>query len=707
MITGIVCNVRFEPAHFKQVHVLPHATYFSYLDLSVYTLLVPDRQIRDIMHYLQVGFGLLFLNSIALGFGRSANDSLRVDVKSTLKALMQDEDTDNDTRITIDDPRIDGTDRGDKRFWIGTKHGRFEIAGTYYLSNLLQELKFAEDAGQDSVTLQTKRIFEPPLDHLSRMIREHYWDGLTRRIDAHSLLQIVKDEKTTTIDGYHYVYVPSTDHAAYNYYERIAEQNPDATIKVVRLPHRIDGTYVRDLDGHHGILSLALVTAKDRSVSSAPFVVPGGRFNEMYGWDSYFITLGLLQDGRIDLAKSMVDDFVYEINEYGKILNANRSYYLTRSQPPFFTSMLLAVYEKLPKNDDTKDWLRRGLDAAIHEYRTVWMGPDHLTKTGLSRYYDTGYGPPPEVELGAFDNVYAKYAKKYGMDIKAFEEAYRSGKLKVPELDEYFKQDRAMRESGHDTSYRLEGRCANLVTVDLNSLLYKIETDIAGVIEKDFGGAFKTESGALEHSRTWSNYAMKRKDLVDKYLWNESRGMFFDYDFTKNEQTGYVSATMFYPLWAGLASREQSRLSVERALPLLEMPGGIAGSTEESRGPITPTHPLRQWDYPYGWAPHQILIWKGLQNYGYTRDAERLAYEWLFTIVSNAADFNGTVPEKFNVVTRSHEVFAEYGNVGTKFSYITREGFGWTNASVELGSALLSKELRDGLNRLIPPEWVF
>ncbi len=659
------------------------------------------------MQQRTIGLLFLFLGSLSPSFGQSSFDSVRVGVGPTLRALLQDEDTDNDTRITINDPRIDGTERGDKRFWIITKQGRYEIAGTYFLSNLLQELKFADDAGLDSVTLLKSNIFEPPLGHLLRMIRDHFWDGLTRRIDSRGLRIIVSDEKTATVDGFHYIYVPAADHTAYRYYEGIAEQNRSLKIKVVQLPDLIDGKFVRSLDGRHGILSLALVAGSNGEIAGAPFVVPGGRFNEMYGWDSYFITLGLLQGGRLDLAKSMVDNLVYEINAYGKILNANRTYYLTRSQPPLFTSMLLAVYEKLQKNEDTKSWLRRGLDAAIREYRSVWIGPDHLTPIGLSRYHDTGIGQPPEVEPGAFDIVYATYARQYSMDPKEFEQAYRSGKLKVPELDEFFGQDRAMRESGHDTSYRLEDRCADLVTVDLNSLLYRIEIDIAGIIGKDFGGSFKTESGSLERSDTWKGYARKRKDLVNKYLWNESHGMFFDYDFTKHKQTGYVSATSFYPLWAGLADQHQAQMLVGNALPLLEMSGGIAGSSEESRGPITPTHPLRQWDYPFGWAPHQILIWKGLQNYGYTDAAQRLAYKWLFTIVSNAADFGGTVPEKFNVVTRSHEVFAEYGNVGTKFSYITREGFGWTNASVEIGSTLLSKNLRDQLDRLIPPEWIF
>jgi alpha,alpha-trehalase len=137
------------------------------------------------------------------------------------------------------------------------------------------------------------------------------------------------------------------------------------------------------------------------------------------------------------------------------------------------------------------------------------------------------------------------------------------------------------------------------------------------------------------------------------------------------------------------------------------MAGGIVGSTEESRGSLTSERPATQWDYPNGWAPHQMLVWQAMRNYGYTAVAERLAYRWLYTITSNAVNYNGTVPEKFDVVRRTHQVFAEYGNVGTTFSYITREGFGWTNASYQVGLSLLSAQRREQLNKLIPPEWVF
>jgi alpha,alpha-trehalase len=653
---------------------------------------------------------IILLIFIPLSFiqlnAQNKETNLFVNIKNTLSELERDEDTDNDQRITIDDPHINGSERGNKKFWVqGIDNQSYEVSGTYFLSNLLQELKLAEEGGKDTAVLDPAKIFEPPADRISRMIREYYWDGLTRRIDEKDLTKILEDEKTQTADGNKYIYVPPSDNLAYNYYSTITKDFPKT--KVVKISNDISGDYVRKLAGYHGILSLAVKESPSGKIISVPFVVPGGRFNEMYGWDSYFITLGLLQDNKIDLAKAVVDNFVYEINNYGKILNANRTYYLTRSQPPFLTSMIKAVLKHLLKDLSTKEWLSRSLEAAIKEYNEVWMGKDHLTSTGLSRYFDIGFGVPPEVEPGHFDEILSPYAKKYKMDLHAFEEAYKSGKIKEPELDEFFIHDRAMRESGHDTSYRLIEQCADLVTVDLNSLLYKYEIDISELIKNEFEGRFKDSNGNEYNNSEWLSRAEKRKETINKLLWNQQDGMYYDYNFAENKQTEYVSATTFYPLWAGLSSNAQASSLIKNALPLLEFPGGIAGSDEKSRGPISKGRPQRQWDYPFGWAPHQMIVWGALYNYDFDNEAERLIYKWLYTLTSNAAKYNGTIPEKYDVVKRSHDVFAEYGNVGTKFAYITREGFGWTNASFQIGINLLSPAHREQLNNLIPPEWIF
>jgi len=281
------------------------------------------------------------------------------------------------------------------------------------------------------------------------------------------------------------------------------------------------------------LLSLALRRVGN-TYEGVPFVVPGGRFNEMYGWDSYFINRGLLVDDKIDLAKGMADNFKYELNYYEKILNANRTYYLTRSQPPFFSSMALELNNYI--QDDT--WLLDALRLAIKEYNEVWISEPKLTNTGLSRYYDIGKGIPPETEEGHFDWLLAGYAEKYGMTIEEFRDKYMNGDINEPSLDEYFVHDRCMRESGHDTTYRwtVNGvdRCADFVTVDLNSLLYKYELDLAYAIKKYFNGSITLFDGTVTTSDDWYKKAEKRKKLILDYLWDEESGIVFDYNFVDN-----------------------------------------------------------------------------------------------------------------------------------------------------------------------------
>ncbi|KAG4217388.1 Neutral trehalase, partial [Phytophthora cactorum] len=184
----------------------------------------------------------------------------------------------------------------------------------------------------------------------------------------------------------------------------------------------------------------------------------------------------------------MVQNFCFCIKHYGKILNATRSYYLLRSQPPFLTDMALRVYEKIQHEPGALDFLRTAFLAAIKEYYCVWTAEPRLDpKSGLSRYRPEGLGVPPETEASHFVHILEPYAKKYNMTFEQFVKAYNHQEVHEPELDEYFLHDRAVRESGHDTSYRLEKVCANLATIDLNSLIYKYEMDIARTIRNVFG----------------------------------------------------------------------------------------------------------------------------------------------------------------------------------------------------------------------------
>jgi len=323
------------------------------------------------------------------------------------------------------------------------------------------------------------------------------------------------------------------------------------------------------------------------------------------------ISLGLLLDGKVHLAKSMVINFCFEIEHYGRILNANRSYYLSRSQPPFLTDMALRVYRKIKHEPGALDFLKTSILAAIKEYHTVWMvAPRYDPTTGLSRYRPDGIGIPPETEPSHFDSTLQPFAEKRGMTIEEFIVAYNEGHVKEPVLDEYFLHDRAVRESGHDTTYRLEGCCADLATVDLNSLLYKYETDIARVIHEHFHdrliipaefsvpGFSDLRVGTVSTSAQWDRRARKRQILINKYLWNAKKGMYFDYDTINQKQIKYESATVFWAMWAGVSSPLQASRLVEVALPKFEELGGLASGTEASRGPLGIDRPTRQWDYP-------------------------------------------------------------------------------------------------------------
>lgn len=619
---------------------------------------------------------------------------LTVHKDSVLKALLLQEDTDGDTKITIED-------QGPKSFQLPGKEGNFQVNGTYHLSNLLQELVLAEINTEGFVIIDTEKITEAPVIRVSRMIREYYWNGLTRTMDAEGISALLSDTKNETLEAETTlrVYVPHSDALAFEYYQKLSER---LHIDVIQLPENISPEYVKSRNELPGILSLKL-EEQNGTIKGSPFVVPGGRFNEMYGWDSYFEAIGLLLDDRIDLAIGMADNFQYEINHYGKILNANRSYYLTRTQPPFYSSMIKEIFEKTKD----KEWLKSHLETAIKEYETVWMVEGkRLTENGLNRYLAEGIGQPPEAEAGHFHHEYQKYATPLGLSVSEYETQYVNGAIENKVLDDYFVHDRSVRENGHDTSYRLEGICAHLNVVELNAFLYKYETDFAEIIETVFNNHF--EAFGKSYNKTyWLDKAATRKDLVNQFLWNKEAGMYFDYHFVNKEQQIFVSATTFTPLWAGMASQEQAQQLVEKALPLLKEKGGLASCTEESRGEITTHRPQKQWDYPNGWAPHQMMLWRGLKQFGFETQLQEMIYRWLFMITKNAVDYNGTIPEKYDVVSATHKVFAEYGNVGTEFEYITTEGFGWMNASYQLGISMLDKNYIAQLNQLTAPENLF
>ena len=656
--------------------------------------------------------------------------------------LVAQEDTDGDHRITIHDHTtpFEIRDQSGARVCV--------VSNEYPLSVLLQELKRAEDDQHAEISMSQLHLDESVVDRTRRLIKEYYWNALTRRVDAAHLDQVIPDPKV--VSKCDYLYVPASDKVAVRYFQALektaAAQHRSPPLKVVLLPapDKITGEFVRHLDGEHGLLSLKLeLDARGRPVRGVPYVVPGGRFNELYYWDSYFITLGLLQDGRTDLARGMADNLLYEMDHYGKIPNANRAYYLTRSQPPFLTSIIRAVYDSGAAD---RQWLASALTTAVAEYRNVWLDRDRLVKIGpyqLSRYYDSGDGPCPEVEPGGYDEAIkpwldqanrerrhpaGEFNKTADHSTPAGSRRSRSSEPLTPfqflneyldcgdfanltadglTLNDFFENDRAERESGHDTTHRFDDRAADFVSVDLNSLLYKYETDFADLLETEFGGKLPGLGKDFGDAAFWRQRAQARKQAMIALMWDNRRGYFFDYDFMNRKRSTYISATGLYPLWPKMldahdpADRERVARMVSFMSEKLEEPAGLAASARESAAAARHPDP-RQWDYPYGWPPHQMLAWQGLKNYGLDAEAGRLAYRWLYTIAKNAYDYDGVIPEKYNVVTGSHEVFVEYGNVGTKFQYITPEGFGWMDASFEVGLTYLSPGQLSDLRALKP-----
>jgi len=504
------------------------------------------------------------------------------------------------------------------------------------------------------------------------------WSTLTRSMtDCHSLVDI-------KVTANPILYMPAEVPAP----PEVAALSEKCNVKVASLPRRIEKL---------GDVRPEELPAAGLLYLPDPYVVPGGRFNEMYGWDSFFILIGLEADHREALAKGMVDNFLFEIEHYGAVLNANRTYYLTRSQPPFLTSMIRAVYENpasFPASPEgrtqARAWLERAYTLAEKDYST-WTRPEHKAgTTGLARYFDYGTGPVPEM---ADDSTYypdvirwleahphATFAGEAGTPylVKGPEHPTDAddARLKQTSCDvkisvvcmrawadgyrltrDFYLGDRAMRESGFDPSFRFgpfDGSTHHFAPVCLNSLLYRYERDLQHI-------ALLLGRGA--EAARWAKRAQMRNNAIHRYLWRPQQGVFADYDFVKHKSSDYAYISSLYPLWAGVASREEARKVVAK-LNLFERPGGLSMSNYESGA---------QWDEPFGWAPTNWIGVAGLDAEGFRDDAKRLAAKWNATVDQGFAN-DGTIREKYNVVSGN-------ANVQVRTGYKSNEiGFGWTNA---------------------------
>jgi alpha,alpha-trehalase len=499
------------------------------------------------------------------------------------------------------------------------------------------------------------------------------WDTLTRSmIDCHSF----GDSKIATTP---ILYMPAEVPAP----PELTALEDKCHVKVVALPRRI--------------AKLADVRPEELPTPGLlylpnPYVVPGGRFNEMYGWDSYFIVLGLEADHREALAKDMVDNFLFEIEHYGAVLNANRTYYLTRSQPPFLTSMIRAVYENpasFPANPAGRNqahaWLQHAYTLAEKDHST-WMRPEHKAgTTGLTRYFDFANGPVPEM---ADDSTYYPDVIRWliahpeksdaGFLVKSSEhpDAAEAARLKQTSCDvhaskvcerawaagfrlshDFYEGDRAMRESGFDPTFRFgpfDGATEHYAPVCLNSLLYRYEQDLS-----HFAHLLAKPADAAR----WERSATARNGAIHRYLWHQKEGVFADYDFFHAKSSSYAYISSLYPLWAGVATREEAKRVVEK-LNLFERPGGLSMSNYNSG---------MQWDEPFGWAPTNWIADAGLDSMGFREDARRIARKF-DAIIDEGFARDGTIVEKYNVLAGNSDVHV---STGYKANQI---GFGWTNA---------------------------
>jgi alpha,alpha-trehalase len=377
-----------------------------------------------------------------------------------------------------------------------------------------------------------------------------------------------------------------------------------------------------------------------------PYVVPGGRFREIYYWDSYFTMLGLIESGRQDLARSMVADFAFLIGRYGHVPNGTRSYYLSRSQPPFFFLMVglldgadppAAFARFLPQmRREYAFWMRgaAGVRAGAAHARVVGMPDGSL----LNRYWDDRATPRDE---------------SYREDTELAHRSGRSG----PQL---FRDIRAAAESGWDFSSRWLADARSLATidtteivpVDLNSLLFGLEEAIRQ-------GCARVHNESC--AREFAQRAVRRQAAIDRYLWDEASGAYFDYQLERKARVPRVTAATLYPLFVAAASENQARAVATLVRSELLRAGGIVTTTLDTG---------QQWDAPNGWAPLQWIAVAGFRHYGQGRLAESVACRWMAS-VNHVYQRRGKLVEKYDVIAPERE--------GGGGEYPLQDGFGWTN----------------------------
>ena len=377
-----------------------------------------------------------------------------------------------------------------------------------------------------------------------------------------------------------------------------------------------------------------------------PYVVPGGRFREVYYWDSYFTMLGLAESDHWDKISDMVDNFAYEIDTFGHIPNGNRSYYLSRSQPPFFSLMveLLATHDSValkkyrPQMEKEYAYWMDGVDAlqpGQANKRVVKLDDGAI----LNRYWDDRDTPRPESWLDDVNTAKSNPNRP---------------------ATEIYRDLRSAAASGWDFSSRWMDdpqklgtiRTTSIVPVDLNALMFKMEKLLARASQ---------ESGDAASASKYETLATARQKAIESHLWNDKEGWYADYDLKSKKVRNQLTAAALFPLYVKAAAQDRAEKVAAATSSRLLKPGGIATTTVNSG---------QQWDAPNGWAPLQWVAAEGLQNYGQEKVSMDVTWRFLKN-VQHTYDREKKLVEKYDVSTT--------GTGGGGGEYPLQDGFGWSN----------------------------
>ncbi len=376
------------------------------------------------------------------------------------------------------------------------------------------------------------------------------------------------------------------------------------------------------------------------------FIIPGGRFRETYYWDSYFTMLGLQESHKTKIIQNMIGNFAYMLDKFGFIPNGTRTYYLTRSQPPFFSMML-----DLLAKDEGDQTLVKYQPELLKEY-AFWMAGAETLTSGQA------YRNSVRMQDGEILNRYWDESDKPREE--SFKKDLDAAKLTMQKPEDFYRNIRAAAESGWDFSTRwmdTTGKLSSIQTtfiipVDLNCLMYHLELSIAK--------SYQLQGDAAKYN-VYLNKAMLRKKAILKYSWSEKDGWFMDYDWKLKQITPLETLAGVYPLEFNIAdARQAEKMALILKTKFLK-PGGLVTTFQRSG---------QQWDSPNAWAPLQYMAIDGLNKYNQTGLARSIAESWISTN-TRVFDSTGKLMEKYNVVDT--DVKAGGGE------YPLQDGFGWTN----------------------------